>query len=327
VLGTEAGFEAGLFRDRVGVDFTYYHETSKDAILSRGVAPSTGFGASSQFFNAGQINKQGLELGVKGQVINRAKYGWDMNVNVATNTAKIKRLNGTDTTIDLGSISHRVGYAPFSWFSYRVLSATWDPTTKKAINPICDDGKGGSMNCFAGNNSLSNAIIAPKVYLGRAIPAVEGSFTNTVRYGPFRAYGMIDYAAGYKRLDNNLRIRCQIFYTCLEYLQPQNTDPRELVQMQTSGTLRDFVIKDSKFAKLREVSLSFDVPERFASRIAAHGLTMTATGRNLHTWTPYTGLDPENMFVSGATASSNFGVDQAEYPQPATFLFNVRLTY
>jgi outer membrane receptor protein involved in Fe transport len=327
VLGSEAGFEAGLFQDRVGIDFTYYHETSKDAILSRGVAPSTGFGSSSQFFNAGEIAKQGIELGLKGQVINRAKYGWDMNINVASNTAKIKRLNGTDTTIDLGSLSHRIGYAPYSWFSYRVLSATWDPTTKKAINPICDDGKGGAMNCFAGNNSLSNAIIAPKVYLGRGIPTVEGSFTNTFRYGPFRAYGMIDYATGYKRLDNNLRIRCQIFYTCLEYLQPETTDPRELVQMQTSGTLRDFVIKDSKFAKLREVSLSFDVPSRFASRISASGITLTATGRNLHTWTPYTGLDPENQFISGATVSSNFGVDQAEYPQPTTFLFNVRVTY
>ena len=327
VLGTEAGFEMGLLRERVGIDFTYYHETSKDAILSRGVPPSTGFGASSQFFNAGEIAKQGIELGLKGKILDRSMYGWDMNFNVATNTAKIKRLTGTDTTIDLGSFSHRVGYAPFSWFSYRVISATWNPTTRKAENPICDDGKGGTMNCFAGNNSLSNAIIAPKVYLGRGIPAVEGSFTNSFRYGPFRAYGMIDFATGYKRLDNNLRIRCQIFYTCLEYLQPENTDPRELVQMQTSGTLRDFVIKDAKYAKLREISLSYDVPARFTSRIAAQGATFTVTGRNLHMWTPYTGLDPESMFLSGATTASNFGVDQAEYPQPATVLFNIRLNY
>ena len=45
--------------DRIGIDFTYYNDVSKDAILSRGVAPSTGFGASSQFFNAGEIQKYG----------------------------------------------------------------------------------------------------------------------------------------------------------------------------------------------------------------------------------------------------------------------------
>jgi hypothetical protein len=50
---------------------------------------------------------------------------------------------------------------------------------------------------------------------------------------------------------------------------------------------------------------------------------MTASGRNLHTWTPYTGLDPESQFLSGG----NFGVDQAEYPQLATFVFTLRLNY
>ena len=42
VFGTELGFEAGTFNDRLGFDFTYYNDVSKDAILSRGVAPGTG---------------------------------------------------------------------------------------------------------------------------------------------------------------------------------------------------------------------------------------------------------------------------------------------
>ena len=320
VLGTEIGFEAGLFQDRLGIDFTYFNDVSHDAILSRGVAPSTGFGASSQFFNAGEITKNGIELGLKGHLINQKNYGWDMGFNVATNAGKVNRLNGRDTTIDLGSLSHRVGYAPWSWFSYRVISATYDPAARKAVNPICDNGNGGSMPCY----TAAGAIQAPKVYLGRAIPPTEGSWTNTIRFlGNFRAYVMIDYATGYKRLDNNLRIRCQIFLTCLEYLQPDKTDPRQLVQMQSNGTLRDFVINDSKYAKLREVSVSYDAPERFASRFGAHALSVTVSGRNLHTWTPYTGLDPESQFVSG-TASF---VDQAEYPQLASFIFTVHVSY
>ena len=65
VMGLELGFEAGLWKDRIGVDFTYYNDVSHDAILSRSVAPSTGFGSSSQFTNAGQINKHGVELSLK----------------------------------------------------------------------------------------------------------------------------------------------------------------------------------------------------------------------------------------------------------------------
>jgi hypothetical protein len=138
-----------------------------------------------------------------------------------------------------------------------------------------------------------------------------------------RLYVMTDYAKDYMRTDNNLRIRCQVFLTCLDYVQPAKTDPRLLAQMQSNGTLRDFVINDASYYKLREVSLSYDIPERYTSRFSAHGVTATISGRNLHSWTPYTGLDPEMQFISG----SNFGVDQAEYPQLATFVFTLRANY
>lgn len=324
VFGTELGFEAGTFSDRLGFDFTYYNDVSKDAILSRGVPPSSGFGASTQFFNAGEIQKSGIELGLKAQIVQRREYGWESAFNISTNNGTIKRLNGTDTTIDNGSYSHRVGYAPYSWFSYRVVSATYDPALRKAINPVCDNGKGGSMPCY----NAAGVVQAPKVYLGRGIPPVEGSWTNTIRFlTNLRLYVMTDFARDYSRLDNNLRIRCQIFYTCLEYVQPAKTDPRLLAQMQSNGTLRDFVINDASYVKLRELSLSYDVPDRLSSRFGAHGLVMTASGRNLHTWSPYTGLDPEMMFVSGSTPGSNFGVDQAEYPPLASFVFTIRANY
>jgi TonB-linked SusC/RagA family outer membrane protein len=320
VDGLELGFETGLFSDRFGVDFTYYHDRSNDAILSRGVAPSSGFGSSNQFFNAGQITKQGVELALKGQIVNQRDYGWDVNFTLGTHSSKIDRLNGRDTTIDLGSASHRIGYAPFDWFSYHVLSATYDATTKRAVNPQCDNGRGQPMPCF----SASGAIQAPKVYLGHSIPTAEGALTTTVRFlRSFSVYAMADYATGYKRLDNNLRIRCQIFYTCLEYLQPDKANPRRLVQMQSNGTLRDFVINNSRFVKFREVSLSYDAPEWIASKARAKQAGFTISARNLHTWTPYTGLDPESEFVSGTPVN----VDQAHLPQLTALQLTLRLSF
>jgi len=321
VEGLELGFETGMFSDRFGVDFTYFRDRSRDAILSRGVAPSTGFGSNNQFFNAGQITKQGVELGLKGQIINQRDYGWDMSFTLGTHSSNIDRLNGTDTTIDLGSGSHRIGYAPFDWFSYKVLSATYDPTTRRAINPTCDNGSGQPMPCF----NASGGIQAPKVYLGHSIPTTEGAITTTFRFFKnFSVYAMADYATGYKRLDNNLRIRCQIFYTCKEYLEPDKADPRRLVQMQSNGTLRDFVINDSKYAKLREVSISYEAPSALASKIAASQAGFTLSARNLHTWSPYTGLDPESQFVG---TGSPINSDQAHMPQLTAMILTVRLSY
>ena len=319
-IETEGGFESSFFGDRIGLDFTYYNKRTKNAILARSVAPSSGFGASTQYVNAGEIQNHGLEALLKAAVVSRAHYGWDLSLNVSTNRAKVAHLKGTDTTIVNGSLQQRVGYAPWSWFRERVVSAQWDATGTKPTNVLCDDGKGGSTPCF----NASGAVIAPRVYLGRAIPSVEGSITSGVRFlDRFRVNTMVDFKAGYKKYDNNLRIRCQIFRTCLENIEPEKYDPKVVAQMNTNGTLVDFVVRDAHYAKLREISLAYDAPEQVVRRFGAHGASLNVAARNLHVWTPYTGIDPENMFLSG---TQNF-IDQAELPQLTSFIVSLRLSY
>lgn len=328
VLGSEVGFESELLDSRLGVDFTYFHDDSRDAILSRPVAPGTGFGAQSQYFNAGEITKHGVEALFKAQILNRRTYGWDMNVNLSTQSAKIVRLNGVDTVVDLGFYQHRVGYSPFDWFTQRVVrvdGATYDPATNKVTiaraGIFCDDGKGGAKPCY---NASGSTVIAPKVLIGHSTPTFEGSWSNTFRFlTNFQLYAMFDAAAGYRRLDNNIRIRCQLFHTCLEYVQPEKTDPKLLAQYFSGGPLRDFTIANARYVKFRELSLTYDTPARIAARVGARALSITGSARNLHTWTPYSGLDPESQFVAGAPAA----VDQAELPQLFTYTLTFHLSY
>jgi hypothetical protein len=136
---------------------------------------------------------------------------------------------------------------------------------------------------------------------------------------------MLDGASDYKRLDNNIRIRCQIFHTCLEYVQPQNTDPKLLAQYFSGGSLRDFTIRDASYIKFRELSLSYDVPSNMTARFGAHGATLSASVRNLGMWTSYSGYDPEAQFVGSSFSPAN--VDQAELPQLLTWAFTVHLNY
>lgn len=320
----EVGFDAGLLNDRLGLDLTLYRTRTKDAILLRGVAPSTGFGANSQYVNAGVIQNKGIEALLRAQIISGQTYGWDMNLNISANSGKVVKLSGTDTTIVSGSLQHRIGYAPYSYFRERVVSADFDATTGKAINVMCDDGVGGSTPCFNTNGQ----VIAPRVYLGRAVPPVEGSLSSTVRFlTHFRLNAMVDFKTGYKKFDNNLRVRCQIFHTCLENIEPEKYDPKVVAQMATSGTLVDFVVNDAKYAKLREISLSYDAPAALARRLGARGLSLSAAARNLHTWTAYTGPDPEAFFVSGGSGNGSTFTDQAMLPQLTSFIFTAHLSF
>jgi hypothetical protein len=204
-----------------------------------------------------------------------------------------------------------------------VVSAQFDPATGRAIasTAMCDNGAGGVTPCF----NASGAVIAPRVYLGRTTPSTEGAISSTFRFFErFRLHGMVDFKTGFKKWDNNLRIRCQIFNQCYERLYPEQTDARDLVQMQTTGTLVDFVVNDASYAKLREVSLSVDVPPRLTQRfIGGRTATFNLAARNLKTWTNYTGLDPEVMFLAG---SITFEFEQNQIPHPrqlvATFHVN-----
>src|SRR5206468_10694869 len=126
-------------------------------------------------------------------------------------------------------LGHRVGYSPFDFFTYDVVSATYDPATRKAIDPVCADGVGGTIPCFVPGTT---GVQAPKVYFGHSIPTSEGSWTNTFRYGRFRLYEMFDFQAGFSKLDNNLRARCQVNGACPMAAFPASYDPEIVAVVQ-----------------------------------------------------------------------------------------------
>jgi TonB-linked SusC/RagA family outer membrane protein len=320
----EVGFDAGFFNDRLGLDLTLYNTRTEDAILLRGVAPSTGFGANSQYVNAGEIKSQGIEALLTAHVLSGETYGWDLGVNFSANRGEVLKVTEGDTTIVQGSMQERIGYAPFSFFRERVVSADYDPTTGRAVNIMCDDANGGSMPCYDANGVVQ----APRVYLGRGVPAWEGSISSNVRFlTRFRLNVMADFKGGYVKLDNNLRIRCQIFFTCLEAIETEKTDPVRLAQMQSGGVLRNMFYVDGDFMKLREISLSYEAPASLVRRFGASGLTLNVAARNLHTWTGYTGLDPEATFLSAGIGGGDQFVDQSEIPQLSSFVFTAHLSF
>jgi TonB-linked SusC/RagA family outer membrane protein len=335
VLGTEVGFEAGLFSDRAVIDFTMFRDVSHDAILSRSVAPSTGFGASRQFVNAGQINKQGFELHVKGQILNAARYGWESVFNLSHTTSKIIKLGGpADTLINAtggnspigttATVYHRPGYSPFDLFNYRIISGTYNPATRLAENLVCDDGRGGTMPCFTPGTTT---IQAPLVYYGHSIAPTFGSWTNSIRYGAVRLHVLTDFQRGAKKTDTNFGQACQVIRICLENLYPERYDPAVVATVQNSGQFQGHFIRPIDYVKLREVSLAFDVPQGLLRRVGARTAALTITGRNLGTRTRYTGVDPEGSVTGAGGANQNIGTDQAEYPPLTSFIVGLRLGY
>src|SRR5436309_13531592 len=84
----ELGVDAGLWNDRLGLEFTYYRKKTVDEILQREIAPSIGF-SGFQYFNAGAVLNQGVELLARGRPYEHGPVSVDVTFNVATNSSKI----------------------------------------------------------------------------------------------------------------------------------------------------------------------------------------------------------------------------------------------
>ena len=314
----EMGFDAGLLDDRVSVEFTYYNQRTTDAILLREIAPSTGF-SGNQYVNAGEIRNSGLELLVRGDAWRSDRHGLELQFNIGTNENEVVSLGDVtdEDFISSGSYNrHQIGYPVGSWFGERLVSAELD-ADGNAINIMCDNGEGGTVDCAD----------APAVYLGRITPKVEGGFNATLRlFDRFRLFGQLDWKTGFSKLDGNMRVRCWFFVMCEENWFPERfaSDPTRIAGIQEGYV--DVLIQEADFAKLREVSLSYIVPNTWASLVGAAGATLTIAGRNLATWTKFEGLEPESSFNSGGRGG-NILWEQNVLPQLHQFVASVHVTF
>ena len=325
---TELGFDAGFLNDRAGVELTYFTGVTKDAILSRGVAPSTGSGGipdpntgvGIQYFNAGRVSRHGLEVLLRGQPVHSKNVDLDLTFNMGTNSNKIDDLgrNPDGTPVSVIAIDayneNVVGYPVGAWFRKRLVSANADPVTGKTVF-MCDDGKGGSVGCGS----------APRVYLGNGTPKSEGAFTGALTFFQnFRLATLVDFKSGYKKMDGLHRVRCHLFGECRVNFYPQEFDPLYVAKVQSGGTYIDDLIRDASFTRLREVSLTYTLPPRVAQRVGGSRASVTVAGRNLHTWTKWPGIDPEASFNGGSRG--NFAEwEQNVIPPLASFVttFNI----
>ncbi|MDQ3522387.1 MAG: TonB-dependent receptor, partial [Gemmatimonadota bacterium] len=318
----ELGFDAGFLNERLGLEFTYYNQRTRDAILLRDIAPSTGF-SGSQFVNAGRIRNTGVELLARLQAITTPRVGWDLTFSVATNENEILDLGveGLNFVSAGSGNQHRVGHPVGSWFEKRVVDAQFNAAgTLVAGSEICDNNDGGTVSCAS----------APFVFLGRPTPKTEGAFTSTLTlFNSLRLYTMVDFKQGFYKLDGNDRVRCNIFRRCRENFFPLEfvDQPARLATIQRGTAYISGLVHDASYSKLREVSATYTIPERWAGAFGASRASINLAGRNLYTWTKYPGLEPEASFLGGSRGGGSAQWEQNVVPQLRQFVATVNFGF
>jgi TonB-linked SusC/RagA family outer membrane protein len=318
----ELGFEASAFADRLGADFTYYDKTTTDMLQSVSIAPSTGF-ISSRLTNLGEVTNKGIELSLFGTPLSRSNLTWETRLSVATNKNELVtfgipgKLLETPSGQAYGSVQqHRPGFP---------LGGFW--VTPPQRNPD------GSAVLTPTGAAIFNPGDTARRYIGPSTPTREIGFSNTITlFKYFRLYGLFDYKGGFYIFNLQERNRCQASDNCSRTNDPRARFPqtaadsilfKELAVYRSSSVSPEWIQK-GEFIKLREVSLTIDVPRSLFTRVGAQGASLILSGRNLALWSDYEGVDPE---VNSYGGRSFVRVDAYALPMTRRFSAGFNITY
>jgi TonB-linked SusC/RagA family outer membrane protein len=298
----EIGHDAGLFRDRVSVELTYYNKLTKDALISRDIAPSLG-ASRSQFVNLSHIRNRGFEIGINTRIIDKPSIAWDVSLSGSTTQNRILDLGEGVSPIFVGFYQrHQAGY-PAGGF--------WAPTVS------FNDANGDGIIDLDPNrdgvfDDTEVTVSDTSVFRGSALPTKEASLNSQLAiFGGRVVLGtQFDYRGGHM-VDNSLeQFRCFSVQNCRGlYDKTAPLEQQALAQatfLPGAGNSVAF-LEPGWFIKLRELSLTFEMPDGWARAFRASRLSLTLAGRNLWTITDYTGVDPEvNAFAQDNFAASDF---------------------
>ena len=342
-IGTEieTGFDLTGFADRLGLEFTYYNKKTKDAILDKVVAPSSGQ-AATQPINIGEIVNKGLELSLRTTPWRGERAELDLMASISTNDNEVTRLGLEGFNFVSGGtyLRHQEGYPAYAWFERKLRSTAFDRTTGVASNLMCADTIPGSGGLELPTGPGVPCATAPLLYLGRSVPPRELAFSGTLTLlSRFRVFSMFDFKSGHKKMDGNTRVRCGIFGRCLENFVAlpdtrltnfpglkQSIDSMTAARYSSNSLIVDYLITDASFSRWREFTVSYDIPGNFVRRARATHGSIALSGRNLALWTDYQGFEPEAMFLGGARGG-NAAWEQTTMPQLRSWLVTLNLGF
>jgi outer membrane receptor protein involved in Fe transport len=347
----EAGLEMKFFNNRVGFDLAVYKTNSKDQIMPVTLSQTTGY----QYFyvNAGEIQNKGIELSLNLVPLQTKEFRWNMDVNFAKNKNDVLSLYPGIENLLLGSFQGGVTLNAYKGQPYGVLKGTdytYDANGNKIINAtnglpvktknstqvlgnVTPDWTGGIHNAFSYKNiELSFLIDVQK----------GGSIYNLDMYYGMSS-GLYPESAGKNDLGNPVRDPITNDATSGGYIIKgvnTTTDPVTGVVTSTPNTTRvdatnsdgwgyavepnKAFVYDAGYVKLREVALSYTLPNQILRKTGIKGIVLSAVGSNLWIITkhlPY--ADPE----SGLAAGNVQGYSVGSLPSTRDFGFNIKLNF
>ena len=319
----EVGANLQFFNGRIGIDAAYYNRRTTDQIFSLPVDPATGY--TSMVTNFGDVTNKGIELLLSTTPVQTRDFRWDLSINWSKNNNRVESLpeglDGGKSTIQGFSAGNDAVYVYAEVGKPMGEFYTYLPK-KTASGQTIVDGDGfpilGTEVEDTGKNFQSDwtgGINTSLTYKGFTLSAVLD-----VRFGGYmfsRTKNLMQFTGNGVATVYNDRQPFIIPDSVYEDGTP-NTSPIYLYNSSYQDYFNEygaaqggeFYLLDRTSAKLRNVSLTWNLPKKWMNAIKFSGASISVFCNNVFTWTPSSNyyIDPEtSSYSSSGDLAAQFG--------------------
>ncbi len=333
----EGGVDLRFFNNRAGLSFTYYNESKVDEILSVAVAGASGY--SYKKINAGQIDRNGIELQLTGSPIRRGDLEWNITVNFAQSNNEIVALSEDINAQVMNS----------SYFATR--------TGARVVNVVGEQWgqlRGGGFKTDANGNRILDAngfyTAAPDTYFGSVLPDFTGGMFNALTWKDISLSFNLDFQKGgkYFSLSQSWGYFSGLFaQTAATNDKGKNVRDAvadgggvHVVGVSATGEKIDKYVDahdyftqfyfrrigeefifDATYVKLRELAIGYNIPVQKLGLNSIHRAQISLVARN-----PWLIYAKNRNFDPSELGQYNFG-EHGQFPGTRSFGFNLKLGF
>ena len=349
----EMGLELKFLKNRIGLDFTYYSQLSKNQIM--GMASSSTSGYGYRLINAGEIENKGVEIALNTRPIQTKDFSWDLNFNFSKNSNKVKKLVDDMDMFELEKAT---------WLDVQVAAKVGenfgsivgpdfqrnengdiliDPSTglpmydksNHVLGNASWDWTGGVYTNFSYKNISLSAVFDVKVgadlYSMSARAAHETGKSMATLEGREAWYKSEEarQAAGYAK-DSPDWIPTGGFIASGvidngdgTYRENDIIINPEKYWMNVCRNAPSMFIYDNSYVKCREITLSYTLPKTWLKNVI-DGLTVSFVARNpFIVWKNIPNIDPDSNYNN----TTGMGMEYGSLPSRKSYGFNINVKF
>jgi TonB-linked SusC/RagA family outer membrane protein len=318
-----AGFELGLFK-RVNLEVNIYRNMTKDLLVERALPPSGGF--RTQWQNIGKDMNSGIDISLNATIIKSKDFSWSMDFSFGFNKNKLSGFGG-DTIITSNNYGvmqvYHDGAPLYSWYAKQFYGI--------------DPANGSMLWVNKDGQTTHEYQEARYVEYGTPMPKYQGGFSTELKYKSFSLRGNFSYVTGNKIFNYFRRyVDHDLTETQFNAMMPRDDyklwqQPGDIATKPLPQNARNSFdpstrfIDDGSFLKIRNITLSYELPQDFVSRMKVRGILVSLSADNVYTFSNFWGQDPEVSI----TPSPGYlpGYAEFKYPNNRQYLMSLNFRF